>query len=428
MQGCFNLAGSLRFGMQLKVVAAALLLALPGGALRAEDQAVAAASTPSTADLPLITVVPAQTQPVTARVPVTGSLIARKEVQINAQVQGYEITQIEADVGDYVKAGELLATFASDTLTALLAQAEAEFQRASASVSQADSQITSAEASLLQAAQTLERTQSLRKSGNASQAVLDQAVAAEASARAMANSARDGAAVARAALAQATAARDIARLNFGHSRITAPVDGLVVARSAELGAIPGVQGAPLFTLIAEGEIEFRGEVIESALPALKPGQRLELQVAGIGQVTGTARIVPVSVDAQTRLGILRASLEPDPRLRAGIFASGWIITDQHDAVTVPVSAVLVNDDGEWVQVVMDGQIATRAVKAGLIWQGRREILEGISAGDQVVARAGAFFRDGDKIRPLLADASGVPLAPPADTAVAPGADTAGQTP
>ena len=51
-----------------------------------------------------------------------------------------------------------------------------------------------------------------------------------------------------------------------------------------------------------------------------------------------------------------------------------------------------------VQVVRDGRVETRAVKTGLIWQGRREILSGLEPGEQVIARAGAFFRDGDRVR------------------------------
>ncbi|MEF9605628.1 efflux RND transporter periplasmic adaptor subunit, partial [Paracoccus sp. PXZ] len=79
-------------------------------------------------------------------------------------------------------------------------------------------------------------------------------------------------------------------------------------------------------------------------------------------------------------------------------ASGWIVTDRRQAVTVPASAILADASGERVQVVRDGRIETRKVRGGLLWQGRREILEGIAAGEQVVARAGAFFRSGDQVR------------------------------
>ena len=204
--------------------------------------------------------------------------------------------------------------------------------------------------------------------------------------------------MARAALAQADAARRIARLNLGHARITAPVDGVVVARTAELGAISGTGGDALFTLIAAGEIELAADVIETALAQLTPGDAALIDVAGLGPVAGRLRLAPASVDPVTRLGTARVALDPDPRLRLGLFASGWIVTDRREALTVPLSAILADEQGERVQVVKDGVIETRPVKAGLIWQGRREILEGLREGEQVVARAGAFFRSGDRVR------------------------------
>ena len=69
------------------------------------------------------------------------------------------------------------------------------------------------------------------------------------------------------------------------------------------------------------------------------------------------------------------------------------------------------------QVVADGRVETRAVQAGAIWQGRREILSGLQPGEQVITRAGAFFRDGDRVVPVTEDASAAPT-PPQDGAQA----------
>lgn len=373
-----------------------LALLLPGTA-PAQTAGEAAQSQPQ-AEAAVVTLATAERGQVQARVPVSGSLVARQAVQVHANVAGYEITRLEAEVGDRVKAGDLLAQLSDDTLSAQLAQAEAEHQRAAAGIRQAESQITSAEATATEAASALERTRSLRRSGNASQAVLDQAVATEASARAALASASDGLGVARAALAQADASRRIARLNLGYARIAAPVDGVIVARTAELGAISGTGGEALFTIIAAGEIELAADVIETALAQLKPGDAAEIDVAGVGPVAGRLRLAPASVDPVTRLGSARVALDPDPRLRLGLFASGWIVTDRREALTVPLSAILADDSGTRVQVVKDGVIETRPVKAGLIWQDRREILEGLAPGERVVARAGAFFQSGDRVR------------------------------
>lgn len=371
-----------------------LALALPG-ALAAQE---AGAAAPPQPEAPVVTLATVQRSTIEARVPVTGSLVARDPVQVHANVAGYEIRELHAEVGDRVKAGAVLARLDDTALAAQLAQARAEQARATAAERQAESQITSAEAALTEAVATLQRSRSLRESGSASQAVLDQSVAAEASARAGVASAVDGLGVARAAVAQAEAAERIAALNLDHARITAPVDGTVVARNAEIGALSGSAAEPMFQLVARGEIELAADVIETALGQVKPGDRAEIGVSGLGTIGGRVRLVPAAVDPATRLGQARIALDPDPGLRLGLFASGWVITDRREALTVPLAAVLADDSGERVQVVRGGIVETRPVRAGLVWQDRREILEGLSEGEQVIARAGAFFRTGDPVR------------------------------
>ncbi|HWL56887.1 MAG TPA: efflux RND transporter periplasmic adaptor subunit [Paracoccus sp. (in: a-proteobacteria)] len=372
-------------------IGTAFLLASP---LRAEEAGAATV----TQEVPVVTTAQATREVIEARVPVTGSLVARQPVQIHANVVGREIREIAVEVGDSVKAGDVLALLDDEALGAQLAQADAEYQRATAAVRQAESQITSAEATLRQAVLALNRTRSLRQSGSAAQAALDEAIATEASAQAAAASASDGLGVAKAQLAQAEAARHITRLDLDRARILAPVDGLVVGRNAEIGAIPAVGGEPLFTMIAKGEIELAADVIETALMQIKQGDPVEVELAGGVVIPGKVRLVPAAVDPVTRLGQARISLAPDSRLRVGLFASGWVITDRREALTVPATAILADDEGERVQVLRDGMVETRPVRAGITWQGRREVLEGLEPGDEVIARAGAFFRSGDHVR------------------------------
>ncbi|WP_347265980.1 efflux RND transporter periplasmic adaptor subunit [Paracoccus sp. (in: a-proteobacteria)] len=377
----------------IRALAAAVALSGAAGPVAAETAGAAVQ-----ADLPLVTLATAEHRQIEARVPVSGSLVARQLAEVHANVAGFKITAISAELGDSVKAGDELLRLSDTALAAQLTQAEAEWQRAEAGVHQAENQIASTGAALVQAEAALTRTRSLRDSGNAAQAVLDQVIAAEVAARAAADSAADGLAVARAALAAAEAARAIARLNLSYARVLAPVDGVVIGRNAVLGANSTTGGPPLFTLVAGGEIELAAEVIETAVSQIRPGDTAELEVAGIGPLAGQLRLAPAEVDPATRLGLARIALQQDPRLRPGLFASGWIITDRREALTVPVAAVLADAQGARVQVVRDGRIETRPVRAGLIWRDRREILQGLEVGEQVVARAGAFFRSGDLVR------------------------------
>lgn len=368
--------------------------------------------------IPSVTVAAAEIAEVQARVPVAGTLVPRQQVQVFARVSGYELTEILAEAGDEVEAGQVLARLATDTLSAQLAQAEAEYQRALAGLGQAQNEIDSADASLTQAQSVLERARRLRAGGNNSQAALDLAIAAEANARAAAASSRDGEAVAEAALAVAEATRRIAQLNLDRTEIKAPVAGLIGARNAEIGAMSGSSPQALFTLIADGAVEMEAEVIETALRSLSVDDPAEIRVAGVGRVDGAVRLIPASVDPVTRLGLMRITLEPTSGLRTGLFASGWVITARRQSVTVPATAILSDGSGSRVQMVEDGMVRTREVRAGLLWDGKREILDGISEGQQVIARSGAFFRDGDHVRPVTGDQDhGAATAPSADTGI-----------
>ena len=353
-----------------------------------------------TTKAPTVTVVAAKTAEVVNRVAISGTLVARSEILIYPQVSGYDIQHIAVDVGDTVRAGDVLAELNSATLAAQLAQAEAEYAGGEAAVRQAAGQIVSAQAALSQAASALQRSRQLQKQGTVSASALDDATAADQTARAAFDVATDGEAVAQAQLQQVGAMRDIARLTLDQATIKAPADGLISARNGQVGAIATSGGEPIFKMINAGIIEIAAEVIETQLGHVKVGDKVDLNIAGIGQMAGSVRLIAPTVDPATRLGIVRIETDPNPRLRTGLFASGWIITDTHVAITVPATAVLMETGGSYVLAVAAGVLEKRSVTAGLVWQDRREILTNVKEGDVVVAKAGAFFADGDLVTPV----------------------------
>ncbi len=333
---------------------------------------------------------------------VSGTLVPRAEILIYPQVSGFDIQTMHVDVGDAVKAGDVLAELNSATLVAQLAQADAEYAGAEAAVRQALSQIESAKASLAQAEAVLQRNSQLQRQGNISASAFDEANAAAQTARSALAIATDGQSMAEAQLQQADALRNVARLNLERATIRAPSDGLISARSGQVGAIAGSVGEPIFRMISGGVIEIAVDVIETELGQIELGDPVELEIAGVGAAEGVVRLIAPTVDPTTRLGIVRIETALNPRLRTGLFASGWIETDRHDGLTVPVTVVLAEAGGTYVLVVAGGVLEKRPVTAGLIWQDRREILDGLAAGDVVVARAGAFFSDGDRVTPVEA--------------------------
>ncbi|MDN5568397.1 MAG: efflux RND transporter periplasmic adaptor subunit [Paracoccus sp. (in: a-proteobacteria)] len=388
-------------GLRKLCAAMTVMVALGTGAAQAQ---MAAADVATEVRVPTVTVAPVTRAEMVGQVSVSGTLVARDEVLIYPQVTGFTIDSLSAQVGDKVKAGDVLATLATRNLTVQVTQAQAEVTRVEAAIRQAQSQINTAQASLTQAEAQLARNQQLKDRGVGTQATLDDAIAAAATARAAFASATDGLAVAQAQRDQAQAQLDLAQLNLDHARITTPVGGLVSARNGQIGAIAASGGEPIFRIIAEGAIDIELEIIESALGAVAIGDPVTLDIASVGTVTGTVSRIAPTVDRINRLAIVTVEVPADPALRPGLFASGTIETARRDSLTVPTTAIL-DDAGEtYVLRVTDGVIDRQVVVAGLIWKKDREVLEGLSEGDQVIARAGAFFADGDVVNTITAKA------------------------
>ncbi len=356
---------------------------------------------------PNVTVITPRRQVFVARIPVSGTLVARQEVFVNTRINGQVIENLLADIGDHVEKGQLLAVLDKRQFEVQLAQANADLPRARAAVQQARDQISLAQATLKQAQTSYDRNLRLRQSGTISQAVFDQSSTALEQARAGLASARAGLAIAQAQLKAAETRIRSARLNLSFTEIRAPVSGIISARSARMGAVAVAGAQPMFRIIRDGEIEVEADVIESDIGALKPGDRAELNISGLGKRVGAVRRISPRIDPRTRLGKVRISLESSESLRIGLFANGWITTGRHQALGVPTSAVLSDSRGDFVMLVKDGRAIKRRVTAGLFWQGRREITAGLEGNEQVMLRAGAFFRQDDRVTPVPVDAGGL---------------------
>ncbi len=353
------------------------------------------------ADAPVVSVTTARPAEIVIQVPVTGTLVAREEVMVNPRIAGRIITALHADIGDHVEKGALLAELDSDSLEVQLEQAKAEKIRAEAAVKQARSQIAVSQANLDNATTSYERNIKLRESGTISQSVLDQSETAYRKARASLSAAQDGLAVAQAQVRQAEARLRLARLNLSYTLITAPTDGTIAQRNARLGAIAVAGVKPMFSIIAHDEIEVEVEVLETEVNLVHPGDPVSLRITGIGEMKGKIRLIPPSVDPSTRLARLRISLPHGPALRTGLFARGSIEARRYTALTVPVSALTTEGGRDTVLVVgKDNRLIRREVRAGAVWNGRREILSGLKEGEQVLLRASPFFQEGDSVEPV----------------------------
>jgi len=355
---------------------------------------------------PVVSVVGVAMHDFVETVLVTGSLVPREEILVAPEVEGLRVLELKVDEGDRVKKGDVLAVLVSETMESQVAQNDAAIARANAAISRAQSQIVEADARLAEAKSALERARPLVKSKYLAESVYDQREAAAKTAEAQLTAARDGLKFAEAEKAQVEAQRSELIWRRGNTAVKSPADGLVSRRGARVGSIAigafvAGSGEPLFRIVARGEIELDAEVSETRLAKIAADQQARVEVGGTGEFAGTVRLVSPEVDKATRLGRVRIFLGDKAGLRVGAFARGLIETARARNLAVPQSAILYDDQGATVQVVIDGKIETRRIETGLTAGSQVEVRRGLAAGDLVVAKSGTFLRNGDAVRTVL---------------------------
>lgn len=321
---------------------------------------------------PALTVEVTTLQPATlpVRVHANGNIQPWQEAIIGTEADGLRLAEVMVNVGDLVARGQVLATFASDTLSAELAQ-----NRAATAES---------EATLAEAAANAQRARDLQATGAMSAQQINQYVTAENTARARLEAAR--------------ATERMQRLRLAQTRVLAPDNGVISARSATLGAVLPA-GQELFRLIRGGRLEWRAEVAAADLAQLKPGQIATLRLAAGEVLEGRLRIIAPLVDTQTRNGLAYIDLPLGGTARAGMFALGELEIGTNHAMTLPHSAVQLRDGFSYVlRLGPDFRVVQTKVTLGRRIDDRVEIKAGLDADAQVVLVGGGFLGDGDLVR------------------------------
>jgi len=187
----------------------------------------------------------------------------------------------------------------------------------------------------------------------------------------------------------------------GSVNVTAPVAGLISGSTATVGALASPRGEALFNIIANTEFDLVGQVPTEDLGKLAPDQPATIAIVGAGNVQGTVRRVAPTVEPNSQLGQVVIGITTNRRLLINSSGRAQIRTGQSCGLSVPLTAVLYSTAGTVVQVVKNGRVETKRVELGLTSGGNVEIREGLSEGDNVVARAGALLREGDLVRPFV---------------------------
>ncbi len=326
---------------------------------------------------PVVTVIVPGKQDVIRTINATGTLAARREIPVGVVGEGGRVTNVYVDAGDWVKAGQIMASIDRSVQNQQAARLEA-------SVASSRADLNLAQANLDRAARLVDR-------GFISKADIDRLTAT-----------RDSSA-AQLRVAQAQLAETRARNRF--LNIVAPKGGLVLERSVEVGQTVSPGSGILFRLAQNGEMELQARLSESDLASVSVGVSTEVVPVGTSKVlNGQIWQVSPMIDAQSRQGIAKIALSFDDALRPGGFASAKIQSGSSQAAVLPESAVHDDDKGNYVYIVdKDNKIVRRGIETAGVSSAGVTIASGLAGNERVVMRAGGFLNPGETVRAVNED-------------------------
>lgn len=351
----------------------------------------------------------AQVVDVRREVDVVGTLAAREEVVISAEVEG-RVARLVHDLGDRVSAGDPLIELDAEKLQyraegqrAALDQARARYGAAGEGELPALDQVpnvVSTSAQLAEAQQQLDRARNLASRNLISRSDMETAQTRYDTAKAAHDQALASARQLRADIEAQSSSLRLAQRNLRDAVIRAPFDGYVAERLVSQGQYVQPQ-APVMRVVRLQPLKLTAEVPEKFAPWIETGRHMAVRVDAFpGEVfEGTVVRIAPAVSLKSRAFAIEGEIpNRDGRLKPGTFARARIATDHVDhAVTIPAAAVQNRYGTNRVFLVQSGQLVGKEVVLGDRLGDRVEIAQGLDAGTSIVAGDVEQLADGIKV-------------------------------
>ncbi|HAO47651.1 MAG TPA: efflux RND transporter periplasmic adaptor subunit [Ferruginibacter sp.] len=308
----------------------------------------------------------------------SGKLVARNTVNISTRMMGY-ITGIHAEIGQQVHAGQLLVTINSTDLQARGGQASA--------------QITQAQANYNSAKKDYERFSNLYESQSASRKELDDM--------------RTRFETAKAALEAAQMMKREVNAQFSYSNITAPISGVVTAKTAKAGDM-ATPGMPLLTIEAPSSLQAQVMIPEEQVLQVHNGQKVNILVKSTGkQTNGVVSEISPSSTATGGLYLVKVDVSKDPGLLPGMYvnvefsfkANKTTKANTENSITIPVSAITEQGQLKGIYTISSNNTAIlRWIKTGKRTGTEVEVLSGLGAGEKYILQADGRLYNGVRVK------------------------------
>lgn len=333
-----------------------------------------------------------------------GSIQAITEAPILARTDGY-LQRRMVDIGDRVRAGQLLAEIDAPEMDDQIRQAKATLQQARAAVDQAAANYERGQADEELAKITAQRWSSLVAKGVVSRQENDRYQSEYRSLTAATKALEKALSVQRSNVAAAEAS--LARLDTlqGYRQVKAPFDGFITLRNVDVGALVTSGNTLLFRIAQINILRTYLNVPQVSASDVHDGQPARLTVSNLPgrQFTGTVARTSGALDAATRTLLVEVHVQnPAGALLPGMYARVDLIGGRSNApLQIPGDALIVRGAGTEVALVSNGHtVHLQKIEVGRDYGDRLEVLSGLSAGQIIIANPGDVVREGSQVDPV----------------------------
>ena len=288
----------------------------------------------------------------------TGDISPISESNIYSRVTG-NLDHVYVNIGDHVKADQLLALIDTTELYQSYEQASATYDNART---------------------TYDRTKQLVEKDFAAQSDLDGA---------------------EAALKIAQANFDAAKTHLEYAHIIAPFSGYITRRYLDPGVLVNANSTSLFILVDIDTMKVFGNILEKTIPYVSPGTKASIKVDAYpdSQFTGAVTRISGALDTTTRTMAVEIDIpNPGHLLKPGMFGYLSLILHQDSgAITIPAYAILNDTSGDYVYILKGGIAHRRKIQTGAQQDSVTEVISGLGAADTIVTTGQQLLRDGTPV-------------------------------
>jgi RND family efflux transporter MFP subunit len=399
-----------------------MIVAAVGATACRKASTVEAQQSKTSEEIPTVAVAKATTGDLTHVLVLTAEFTPFQEVDLMAKVAGY-VKNINVDIGDRVKQGQLIAVLEIPEMTDEVTKAKAGVQRSQAQVTQAQDEVRRAESGHQMAHLNYDRLAAVMKTrpGLIAQQEVDDAQSKDLVAEAQVQAAKSNLAAAVEQVGVTKADLGKYQTMFDYSRVTAPFSGVITKRYANTGSMiqagtaSQTQAMPIVRLSENSLLRLTLPVPESAVPTVHVGQQVDVRVPTLnrtfpGKVARFAdKVQSATRTMDTEVDVPNQSMLLIPGMYAEVDLT---LQRSNDAVAIPVSAVDLdnggssedgrkNKRGKVLVVNPNNHIEVRDVTIGLETANSIEIRSGLHDGELVVISNRATLQSGQVVKPKI---------------------------